>query len=97
MDRVPGYLGYDGISPPDTDDGAGGSFAGLPVNTAFPLSGRDGDDELVKRADQRLRVPERLLALAELDCHFDAAERTLWTFMRPNGRPSSRNPPTSRA
>lgn len=39
-------------------------------------------------ARQRLALPERLFALDQLDCHYDQAAATLWTFMRPRGRPS---------
>jgi DSF synthase len=46
------------------------------------------ENHLVERARERLAVPERLLNLAELDCHFDEQSRALWTFMRPAGRPS---------
>lgn len=54
--------------------------------TAFPL---DSNEEwLLESSAQRLSVPEKLLNLDELDVHYDSAHRTIWTFMRPKGRPS---------
>ena len=37
---------------------------------------------------KRLLLPERLFSLAQLDCLYEEDSATLWTFMRPRGRPS---------
>jgi DSF synthase len=49
-----------------------------------------GDDEerLVERSRHHLAVPEELLRLNELDVLYDSELETLWTYMRPAGRPS---------
>ena len=39
-------------------------------------------------AHQRLVIPEKLFELNELDVLYEPAEEVLWTFMRPQGRPS---------
>lgn len=46
------------------------------------------DEWLVERSATRLDVPERLFNLAELEVLYNADHRTIWTFMRPKGRPS---------
>lgn len=66
-------------------DGRDGSGSGH-VSPAIPL-GSD-DDGLLTQAGRRLRVPDRLTTLAELDVHYEGADAALWTFMRPAGRPS---------
>lgn len=55
-------------------------------SSAFALS----EDERILREDsaQRLAMPEELFALRELDVHYESAAQTLWTYMRPEGRPS---------
>lgn len=47
-----------------------------------------GDEHLVEEARAHLRIDAQLFALAELDVLYQAEEATLWTFMRPSGRPS---------
>jgi DSF synthase len=49
-----------------------------------------GNDEerLVEHSKRHLAVPEELLKLNELDVLYDAELETLWTYMRPVGRPS---------
>ena len=39
-------------------------------------------------ARQRLALPEKLFGLNELDVMYEPADEVLWTFMRPQGRPS---------
>lgn len=39
-------------------------------------------------AKQRLALPDRLFSLEQLECSYDDADATLWTFMHPIGRPS---------
>ena len=72
MDRMTGDLGNDGVFPSSID--------ALPPDTA--------DSFLLARSSDRLALPERLFALDELDVLYDPAQRALWTFMRPAGRPS---------
>ena len=43
---------------------------------------------LLDRSSTRLSVPERLFNLNELDVLYDPDRTALWTFMRPEGRPS---------
>jgi len=79
MDRLPGDLGY------SKDYAIGEEASALSLNaTSTPGS----DDHLIDRARERLRVPERLLNLAELSVLHDGDNHALWTFMRPVGRPS---------
>lgn len=52
------------------------------------VSGLDIDTDAFDAARQRLALPERLFNLGQLDCHYDDQAATLWTFMRPIGRPS---------
>jgi DSF synthase len=63
---------------------------GAGAHRAVP--GLDLDQAMVEAARQRLALPERLFALEQLDCLYDESAATLWTFMRPKGRPSF-NPP----
>jgi DSF synthase len=54
-----------------------------------PILTLGGDEErLVERSRRHLAVPEELLRLNELDVLYDAELETLWTYMRPVGRPS---------
>lgn len=57
---------------------------------AIPLEPQD--EWLLERSAQRLNVPERLFSLDELDVLYNADHRTIWTFMRPKGRPSFTHP-----
>ena len=41
-----------------------------------------------EEARQRLSLPEKLFGLKELDVLYEPADEVLWTFMRPDGRPS---------
>ena len=53
---------------------------------AIPL--RNDMELLLEQSNQRLAVPERLLALEEVDVFYDDRVQSLWTFMRPKERPS---------
>jgi len=59
-------------------------------NPAVPLE--PGEEWLIERSALRLELPEGLFTLDELDVHYDADHRTIWTFMRPKGRPSFTHP-----
>ena len=54
--------------------------------SAFAMG--ESEDQLVAESAQRLAIPEELFALRELDVHYEDEFQTLWTFMRPEGRPS---------
>jgi len=47
-----------------------------------------GDDHLVEQSRNHTRIDRELFALGELDVLYRAEDATLWTFMRPGGRPS---------
>jgi DSF synthase len=46
------------------------------------------EELLIERSANRLALPEALFNLAELEVLYQADIQTLWTFMRPEGRPS---------
>lgn len=46
------------------------------------------EEFMLRKAVDRLAMPERLFALDELDVLYDKEHRALWTFMRPAERPS---------
>jgi DSF synthase len=48
----------------------------------------DGDEHLIEQSRHHARIDKQLFELAELDILYRAEEATLWTFMRPEGRPS---------
>ncbi len=48
----------------------------------------DEDEHLVSESKLHASVPDELLALRELDVLYDGEQQVLWTFMRPEGRPS---------
>ena len=74
MDRLTG-----GLSSLGTDtDNSGAS--------AYVLS--QSQDALIDRSIARLAIPQRLFELSELDVFYDDNDATLWTYMRPSGRPS---------
>lgn len=52
------------------------------------MPGSEIDKDMLDAARRRLALPERLFNLGQLDCHYDDDAATLWTFMRPIGRPS---------
>lgn len=69
-----------------SDLGGGGRTSG---NMGGPAIGLAADhQELLAQSARHLAVPPELLALTELDVLYDAPDETLWTFMRPAGRPS---------
>src|SRR5690242_17437040 len=74
MDRLPGQLDRIDESPQHADDGVIGFGT--------------GDEHLVEVARKLSRVDRQLFELAELDVLYRADDATLWTFMRPDGRPS---------
>lgn len=49
---------------------------------------RTNEELLIEHSAKRLALPQRLFNLAELEVLYQADIRTLWTFMRPLGRPS---------
>lgn len=55
------------------------------VSRAIPLS---NDEEMFVESARHSAIPRELFDLAELDVLYDDTHATLWTFMRPDGRPS---------
>jgi DSF synthase len=47
-----------------------------------------GDEHLVLASARRAAIPEKLFNLNELEVLYDDERETLWTYMRPVGRPS---------
>ncbi|WP_438726854.1 crotonase/enoyl-CoA hydratase family protein [Parasphingorhabdus sp. DH2-15] len=45
-------------------------------------------DKLAQSAEQRLKIAPELFQMKELDCLYSPEQSTLWTFMKPKGRPS---------
>ena len=60
----------------------------LGIGSHRELTGLELDQAAIDAARQRLALPERLFNLGQLDCLYDEGAATLWTFMRPKGRPS---------
>lgn len=54
--------------------------------TAIPLT--DGQEDFVDQTVSPAEIPAGLLALNELDVLYQDDSATLWTYMRPSGRPS---------
>lgn len=48
----------------------------------------DGDEHLVEASARHLAIPEELFKLNELEVLYDDDRQTLWSYMRPAGRPS---------
>ena len=94
MDRLPGDLGYtasgEGYSASGEADAAPAAmpYDDGPSAMPFDTPADAASELLVDRARERLRVPERLLRLDELDVLYEADTRALWSYMRPIGRPS---------
>lgn len=62
---------------------------GVSTSGEKPILSLPGDEErLVERSRRHLAVPEELLKLKELDVLYDDELQTLWTYMRPAGRPA---------
>jgi DSF synthase len=59
---------------------------GIAEVSAIPL--KSDVELLLEQSNRRLAIPERLLNLDELDVLYDSQHHSLWTFMRPKGRPS---------
>ena len=74
MDRLPGQLDRSDESLAHSDDGIIGFGA--------------GDEHVTQTGRMLSRVDRQLFELAELDVLYRADDATLWTFMRPEGRPS---------
>jgi DSF synthase len=51
-----------------------------------------GDEHLLDESARHGAIDSRLFALDELDCLYEAPTATLWTYMRPKGRPSFTQP-----
>src|SRR3569623_75020 len=48
----------------------------------------EGDEYLLRQSARHASIDRQLFELAELDCLYQVEVATLWTFMRPAGRPS---------
>lgn len=59
---------------------------GSPEAPAMPMGA--GDEHLVIASARRSAIPEKLFHLNELEVLYDDDRETLWTYMRPGGRPS---------
>ena len=68
-----------------------GNNDGEPIDSA-QMSLVTNEKFLLRRSHDRLALPERLFTLAELDVHYQPDQRALWTFMRPNERPTFTQP-----
>ncbi len=72
-------------------DGLGNKAGKLELATwesPRPAIGLDGHDELFVQSTRHCAIPRQLLELTQLDVLYDADTEALWTFMRPEGRPS---------
>jgi DSF synthase len=74
MDRLSGQLDRSGESLSDSSD----ALIGL----------GSGDEHLVEQSRLHGRIDRQLFELAELDVLYRTDDATLWTFMRPEERPS---------
>ena len=74
MDRLSGHI--ENVEPVSDQTDA----------SAFEFGG--GDEHLVEEHARRREVDPQLFELAELDCLYESQTATLWTYMRPQGRPS---------
>jgi len=74
MDRLSGHLDRTGEGRSHSDE------------AVFEFRG--GDEHLVERNLQHAAIDPQLFELAELDVLYRPADATLWSFMRPDGRPS---------
>lgn len=63
-----------------------GSEKGISSGSAIPLI--EAEEALVEQSVLRSRIPAELFNLKELDVLYEDESQTLWTFMRPEGRPS---------
>lgn len=70
----------------------GRNVTAQPINLGIAphqaVAGTEVEKAVFDAARQRLALPERLFALDQLDCMYDEEAATLWTYMRPRGRPS---------
>ena len=74
MDRQTGQLGR--------------SDESLSHNNDAVIGLGSGEEHLVEQGGQHARLDRHLFELAELDVLYRPDDATLWTFMRPGGRPS---------
>lgn len=74
MDRASGHL--DRVEEP----------LGSPDDPLLGLG--EGDEYLLRESARHASIDRQLFELAELDCLYQVEVATLWTFMRPAGRPS---------
>ena len=63
-----------------------GSENGISSESAIPLN--ESEEALVQQSALRLKIPQELFDLKELDVLYEDDSQALWTFMRPQGRPS---------
>lgn len=63
-----------------------GSHAEGAPNSVMPMG--EGDDHLVVPNALYAGIPDELFALKELDVLYQEETQTLWSYMRPSGRPS---------
>ncbi len=62
--------------------------SGLSDTSDSAIGFGSGDDHLIEQSRQHLCIDRQLFALSELDVLYQAENAALWTFMRPDGRPS---------
>jgi DSF synthase len=74
VDRLARNLDQGGNDAPNADE------------SVMPLP--DHEEFLIDRSAQRSALPDRLFNLTELEVLYQADSRALWTFMRPQHRPS---------
>ncbi len=74
MDRLSGHIEDDDTVSQDAES----SIIGF---------GR-GDEHLVTSAAYPADIDAQLFLMNELECHYDTQTASLWTYMRPKGRPS---------
>ena len=74
MDRISSSLDGDDASPHSSD-------------RPLMVHG-EGDAHLVEDSTRHLAIPEKLFNLNELEVLYESERETLWTYMRPSGRPS---------
>ena len=61
---------------------------GSHTDTGHGAVGLTDEHELYAESERYAALPDELFRLQELDCLYEADCETLWTYMRPKGRPS---------
>jgi DSF synthase len=74
MDRLSGHI--DNVEPISHETGV----------SAFGFGA--GDEHIIEEHARHRAVDPQLFELEELDCMYEAQTATLWSYMRPQGRPS---------